>query len=328
MISNNLQKGFSILELIISIMISTILMTAALTIFQQVSSGSRKIQNVTSKDLSLMILEKRLSDDLLGLSPVWFTKENITKKPEAQNESAKTAKSSDTKKQSLEQKEPNIEKNNFFYAQTQNNQLDFMTFISTNTLQSFATPRLYIARIVYLLQPDPNKSGFFMLQRKEEAQISNEINIEKIRQGTFYTIVKNIKNCSLEYGFIDLSPEKRAKSPDKEWKMKWVQQWGKEQENEKTENSDSEQYTPKLPDTVRIKITLQEFENGPTSEHQIYCIVPPSKEASIASITQKRKQQEITAQQTNLSNASAIMNNVQNSKATASTKNLFQTAKG
>jgi len=292
-------------------------------IYQQVSSSSKKIQNITSKDLSLTILEKRLSDDFLTLSPIWFTKEHIAKKVQLKNESQQTAKQSEaknstTKKDENESKEPNIEKNNFFYAQTQNNQIDFMTFITTNTLQSFATSHLYIARVVYLLQPDPQKPGFFMLQRKEEAQISNEFNIEKIKEGIFYTLIKNIKNCTLDYGFIDISPEKRSQNPDQEWKMKWVQQWGKQQEQEKTQKEGSQEYTPKLPDTVRIKITLQEFEGGPTTDHEIYCIVPPSKEININSITQKRKQQEFSAQQNNLSNANTIMNNVQASKAAKS----------
>jgi prepilin-type N-terminal cleavage/methylation domain-containing protein len=320
MIKRQLQNGFTILEFVISMMISAILMTAALTIYQQVSSSSKKIQNITSKDLSLMILQKRLSDDLLALSPIWFTKENITKNPQAKDENTQTpkqgeAKNSPKQTEEKEAKEPNIEKNNFFYAQTQNNQIDFMTFITTNTLHSFATPHAYIARVVYFLQPDPQKQGFFILQRKEEAKISNEFNVEKIKEGTFYTLIKNIKSCTLEYGFIDISPEKRSQNPDQEWKMKWVQQWGKQQEQQKAKDTQTEEYIPKLPDTVRIKITLQEFETGPITEHEIYCIVPPSKEVSVSSIAQKRKQQEFYAQQNNLSNANTIMNNVQASKA-------------
>jgi prepilin-type N-terminal cleavage/methylation domain-containing protein len=321
--NHHLKKGFSILEFVISMMISTILMTAALTIYQQVSSASKKIQNITTKDLSLMILEKRLSDDLLALSPIWFTKEHIAKKPNnnlPKNNPPSQTENEDKAKSNIknEDKQPNIEKNNFFYAQTQNNQIDFVTFITTNTLQSFATPHAYIARVVYLLQPDPQKPGFFMLQRKEDAQVSNEFNIEKIKEGMFYTLIKNIKSCTLDYGFIDISPEKRSENPDQEWKMRWVQQWGKQQEQEKIKEEGSQEYAPKLPDTVRIKLTLQEFETGPITEHEIYCIVPPSKEINIPSIAEKRTQQEFSAQQNNLSNANTIMNNVQASKAAKS----------
>lgn len=319
--TKHVQKGFSILEFVISLMISTMLMTAALTIYQQVSSSSKKIQNITSKDISLMILEKRLTDDLLGLSPLWFNKENITNTEQAKNNSKEQ---SSAKEQT---KDPNTEKNNFFYAQTQNNQIDFITFISTSTLHSFTSPRLYIARIVYMLQPDQDKPGFFILQRKEEKQISNEINLQKIKDGSFYTLIKNIKNCSLEYGFIDISPEKRSQASQDDWKMKWVQQWGKEQEQKKTSESEKEEYVPKLPDVVKIKITIQEFEGAPTTEHEIYCIVPPSKESNIDSITEKRKQKEASSQQANLANANTIMNKVQASKAAATKSNNPLTAK-
>lgn len=300
---HNIKPGFSIIELVIGLMISSILLTASLTIYNQISKSCNKIQAITTEDLAMIILQKRMSDDLLGLSALWFKPEDIKNTAQAKNS---------------EQKSPSIKENNYFYAQTNDEQLDFMTFISTNTLQAYPTPENYIARIVYLLKKDPAKEGFFLLQRKEESQISNEFDIEKIKEGKFYTIVSNIKKCKLEYGFIENNDNKKEKSSEKELKMKWVQQWSQEQEKEKM---DKKEKNPKLPDIIRITITLQEFTYKPETQHIFYCIVAQSKNVSVRSISQKRNERTTAATQNNLSNANTIMNRIQ-SAAQQSSKGI------
>jgi len=294
--NKSLKPGLSVIELVIGLMISSILLTATLTIYNQISKSCNKIQSLTSQDLAVMIFQKRLSDDLLGLCPLWFKSEDIK---------------SGTQAKTPEQKNSSLKENNYFYAQSQDEQIDFMTFISANTLQAYPAPENYIARIVYILKKDSHKPDFFILQRKEESQISNEFDIEKLKEGKFYTIVENVKKCKLEYGFAEKSDNKNEKKSDKEFKIKWVQQWSKEKE-EKKDATDKNEEQPNLPDVIRITLTLQEFSYKPETLHVFYCLLPQSKNISIGSLAQKRNQKTAKETQNNLSSANTIMNRIQN----------------
>lgn len=285
-----LKSGFSVIELIISFMISSILLTASLTIYNQISKSCSKIQDTTTQDLAVTILQKRLSNDLLGLCPLWFVQNDIKNNTQAKKTTERNT---------------DLQENNYFYAQTKDGHLDCMTFISTNTLEAYPYPEYYIARIVYLLKKDPNKEKFFLLQRKEETQISNEFNIEKLKEGRFYTIVENIKKCKLEYGFS----EKNEKNQDTESKIKWVQKWP---DQDSKEQKDTKETEPSLPDIIRMTIMVQESEYKPEIEHVFYCIVPQSKNIAIPSLAKKRIEKENASTQNNLTSASNIMNRVQN----------------
>ncbi len=290
----HLKSGFTAIEFVIGIMISAMMLTATLTIYNQISKSCSKVQNITSQDLAIIILQKRISDDLLGLCPLWFTKEHIKDTTQAKSDN---------------QQIPNTKNNNYFYAQTKDEQLDFMTFVSTNTLSAYPTAEHHIARIVYVLKKDAAKENLFLLQRKEEAQISNEFNIEKIKEGKFYTVIKNIKKCILEYGFIEQPDEKEEKNNSKEFKITWVKQWSEKEEKEK---KDKKNKIPDVPEVVKLTVTLQEFEDKPETMHTFYSVLPQSKNISIQSVAKKRNDKEATARQNNLSSANNIMNRIQN----------------
>lgn len=292
-----LKPGFSIIELVIGIMISSVLITISLTIYNQINKSCNKIQNITSQDLSMMILQKRMSDDLLGLCPLWFTQEDIKQSTQPKNIAPNT---------------DSTKNNNYFYAQTTDEQLDFMTFVSTNTLQAYPEPEHYIARIVYVLKKDLQKENFFTLQRKEETQISQEFNIEKIKEGKFYTIVENIKKCKLEYGFIEKPEDQKEQNVSKEWKFKWVQQWSEQQNKEK---KDQKEKAPNLPDIIRITITLQEFTYQAETIHTFYCMLPQSKNISLTSLAKKRNEKEAATRRSMADNTNNIKSNVEGRKA-------------
>lgn len=288
------KPGFSIIEVVIGLMISSILLTVSLTVYNQISKSCTKIQNTTSQDLAIMILQKRMSDDLLGLCPLWFTGNDIKTIINTKNN---------------EQKNQSIQENNYFYALTKNEQLDLMTFVSSNTLQTYPEPEHYIARIVYILKEDQNKENFFILQRKEESQISNEFDVEKIRDGKFYTVIDHIKKCKLEYGFMPTKNEVNQKKLNFTWVKEWSdQQKEKELEKKSAENKDS---IPKLPNIIRITITLQEMIETPEVEHVFYCLIPQNKNTPIKSLAKVRNEKEYAAQEGRLSSFDKVKNNIE-----------------
>src|SRR3990167_4155515 len=126
---NHKQAGFSIIEMMISIMISAMLMTAALTIYNQISKGTVSVARITQQDTQMMVLRDRLAADLQGLMPLWFTPEQYEK---LAGMNKKEAGPNATEKTPTTQPAGNNKRNNFLYAQSQNDQFHLLTFITTN----------------------------------------------------------------------------------------------------------------------------------------------------------------------------------------------------
>lgn len=281
----NKQPGFSVIELTISIMISAFLMTAALTIYHQISKGLTKMQFLTTQDTTVAIVKHRLSIDLQGLSPLWFSDDQYeelkTTAKESQSNSTPKTTPATTKKSP--EADPNNPSNGYLFAQSNNNQFQLLTFVTTNALPGYPCTPYRCVRVVYVLKQDPHHNNFFLLQRKEEHAISTKLNLEKLTQGHFYTIAKNITNCTIEYGFIDIPPDKRNQQSNQAWKMKWVHSWG-----QPTDEKKEEDYIPTLPDLIKLKITLQENTERPSQEHEICCLLPISNQVTFQSFAQQR----------------------------------------
>jgi len=298
------KAGFSVIEFVISIMISAMLMTASLTIYQQISRGMATIQVLTQEDIACTIVKNRLSLDLMGLCPLWFTAETQTSptSPDTQPKAGQLTQEVQPKAITTEPQNPNAQKNNYLFAQSKDNQFTYLTFITTSTLQTYVNPQYRCVRVVYALKQDETKSKnkdqnnptLFTLQRKQESKISNTFDKETITQGEFYTIAKNISKCVLEYGFIDASAQQREQQPEQEWKIKWVDHWGTS-DNTPGNKNESNDYVPTLPDIIRVKLTIQENPDKPGKEHEFCCLLPQSKEATFQSFAQKRKLEQRNA---------------------------------
>lgn len=287
------QYGFSVLELIISIMVSAMMMTAVLTIYNQISKAALTVQRITNTDTQLMILRDRLATDLQGLSPLWFTKETYEKLQKSKKDDSS----------SLQNQEPSLKNNtvnNFLYAQSLNDQFDVLTFITTNPLQQFSETQSRIVRVIYFLQPDKNQENTFKLMRKQEESISAELDLEKLKSGTFDQIVHNITHCKIEYGFVEQqqqetaksgepegkSPQQTAKIPDKPPVFKFVTQWGKQ-----NEDAQKNEKIPTLPDIVKLTMKIKSPSQQDAKTYELLCMIPTSQTTEIKSFAQIREEQ-------------------------------------
>lgn len=273
-----LQSGFSVLEIIISIMISAMLMTASLTIYNQISKGALTVARITQTDTQIMILHNRLITDLQGLMPLWFTAQHYEQlKKTEQGKDAKEATAS-----------PNgsLKENNFLYAQSSNDQFDLLTFVSTNALQVYGDQPIRTVRIVYLLQPDGDT---FKLMRKEEHEISGDFNLEKLKSGKFNLIAHKITKCIIEYGFIETDKKKaeETKENQKPFEFKFVSKWGGA-----TESNTQEDKAPTLPDILKLTISIQTNPNQDPKKYELFCTIPTSHAPTIKSFAQKRQEEK------------------------------------
>lgn len=274
------QPGFSALEMIIGILISAILMTASLTIYNQISKGALTVARITQTDTQVMIVHNRLVTDLQGLIPLWFTKEHYEQlKKTEQGKDAKEISPSSNNASSQKQ-------NNFLYAQSNNDQFDILTFVSTNALQVYGDQPIRTVRIVYTLQPDGQT---FKLMRKEENTIAGDFNLEKLKSGKFDQLAHKITKCTIEYGFIETEKKKAGTEKDNEkpFEFKFVSKWGGA-----TESNTEENKTPTLPDILKLKLSIQSNPNQDPKTYELYCTIPTSHAPTLKSFAQQRQEEK------------------------------------
>ncbi|MBP9764911.1 prepilin-type N-terminal cleavage/methylation domain-containing protein [Candidatus Babeliales bacterium] len=271
----NKQSGFSVIEMLISMMLSAMLMTAALTIYNQINKGVNKVDLIATNDSAIMIFHNRITQDLAGLYPLWLAQKPSEETPKEPNQNAKEQeKPKDSNPAETTQQNEQGLKALFLYAPEKKDQkhFDYITFITSNPMQTYPAQGQQSVRVVYKVVSDPNQPSAFMIQRKEETSISPYIDPEKIMGGDFYTIVSSVQSIQIEYGFIEKSPEERKKNPDDPWTLKWVSSWGS------SDKTSSENYIPTMPDAVRIKITLIRKADQKTFDYESYCMIPVCKE--------------------------------------------------
>lgn len=284
--------GFSILELVIGLMISTMLITISFSIYNQIARSTQFVQRITTADTHAIILKDRLQKDILGIMPLWFTKKDY-------EESVKTKTSTQPKepeqKEQHESKENKQEtsknkENNFFYSSnhTTHNTLDCFSFITTNPLRMYgSSEHKPCVRVVYQLQKETKKESLFRLFRKEIDEL--EFNTETIRNaGTFYEIASNIKTFSIEFGFIDpikivnqIGDNKTDISPDKSTEFTWINEWDAKKE--------SAIKKPILPKFIKIKIVFTEEKGTHEQEYNFCFLVPLDTITPYATFSQRRK---------------------------------------
>lgn len=183
------SPGFSMLEIIVVMAVSTIIMTCLFEIYNQTSSNMNKVQRFVLQDSHIITLQHRLEKDFTGLSAIWY-KQSDFEKIKAQQEKKEPSK--DFKKQSF-----------YFYSTNKDQQLDILTFITTSSLQSYGDVSSSFVRVVYKLEPDTINKGLFKLMRKEIFPATEFIDEKVLNAGNFYELTTGIKSIQVSYHLVD-----------------------------------------------------------------------------------------------------------------------------
>lgn len=283
-----MKPGFSILEFVIGAMISTILITAAFTVYDSISRSSRKIQLISTEDTKIMLFYHRLQKDLTSLCPLWFTKEPYEKAKSTSSSSEKESSKPKPPTQPSEQKDPNIHENGFFYAQTnKNNELEYFTFVTTEGMHVFDEPSNPLVRIVYRLIKDPQYQQNLLLQRKEIHTISSDFKEQEIiNEGKFYTLIDTILSCKIDFIFIDTPKEKKDEQADKEITLKNLKNWGANKET--SENSDTHEQQPVFPQFIKFRIKFANTQEKEPAEHEIVFQIFASPQSKLTPLIEQK----------------------------------------
>lgn len=284
--------GFSILELVIGLMISTMLITISFSIYNQIVRSTQFVQRVTTTDIHAIILKDRLQNDILGIMPLWFTKKDYEESAKAKTSTQPKESEHEEQPESKENKQETSKnkENNFFYSSnhTTHNTFDCFSFITTNPLHMYgSSEHKPCVRVVYRLQNDTTHESQFRLFRKEIDDL--EFNLEAIHNsGALYEIASNIKTFSIEFGFIDPiktsnQTEKKEAAPlqDKSIEFTWINEWDAKKE--------STIKKPILPKFIKIKIVFTEEKSTHEQEYNFCFLVPLDTIAPYATFSQRRK---------------------------------------
>lgn len=220
--SNKLTSGFTIIEILLVIVISALLSNLLYIAFDQARKSVVKIDNIIDSDEALLLFYNQLDKDI---SAAFVPQALLDQNKPDQNKDEKKKNILQNKTQ-LAPIDQNIDKNKeqdknkiekIFFSQSNNENLSFLTFVTTNSLSNYNNPSAHIVRIVYKLEPVAGEDNNYKLLRQELSDIifknlsDNKNNNNKFLRRS-YELISNIK--SLKVSFI--APELKEKNKDLE----------------------------------------------------------------------------------------------------------------
>lgn len=230
--------GFTLIELIISMAISSMMIIILFTSFFQVNKTVQSVDTMISIDSRAVVLQNQFEMDISGafVPDITEIKEKKTEPLTKTTKEKAAAEKEIAEKKEQEQKPKKLEK--AFYSINQNKILKELTFITCNPLQIYGQTKPRMARVTYRLKEDKQIKGSYSLFRQESAQIIYGAEKNVIE----YEVVNNIKELLISYFIIPDEKGKEAK-PVNEWKS----DESKKQEKETT---------PKIPQYVTVKVNF------------------------------------------------------------------------
>lgn len=251
-----MKSGFSLIEILVAVAISSIVAWTLFFSFSQTQKSADLIEQMLSIDPKIMTLSNQFEKDITGVfvPKYWFpkeeSKESDNKQSEKKEESKKDLNSKPGQRIPVKKEEyKKIDK--VFFSSNEQSNLKEITFITCNPLQTYNNYKPRIVRILYKLVPDEENKNSYKLLRKESlnldfAKINEEKNIE-------YELASGIKSLSLSFIYPEEekkdSKEEAKKTEEKnkkEIKYKTLEIWNKD------ENKD----VPDIPQYVVLKVSL------------------------------------------------------------------------
>ena len=266
-----MKSGFTLIELSIGLLLSSIIGTALYSGFFVTNRVVESADNFISLDFRSALIENQLDKDLAGIfvpeeSDVVTTSTN---KKDSQ-EKNKTTESKKEVKPVEEKPVKPIDK--IFYSMNgSGGSLNVLTFITNNPIKVYekaanVKPKSRMVRIAYRLIPQEDNPKAFSLVRQESSEFDfNAFDLKSSKPIRGYELARDIKNITVEYNFpVQKSPPPTAKQekpladkqekPKPEYKM--VKTWGLEPNTEQ----------PKIPQFIKF---ICEFWDNKEQREQV-----------------------------------------------------------
>lgn len=286
--------GFSFIELMVGLLITSILSIALYQVFRQTQNSTQSIQSLMDYTVEVPVVYNQLEKDLTGL----FIPERYYKQLRA------AEKKSEQKTAEKKEKKKIKPISHLFYLQKSSKNLELLSFLTTHSLALYNSVVPRNVRVVYSLVPlSGDGEKLYRLVRQETSDIATDLKVFKGEKLRGYDLMTNIKSLSIEL----YTPEKLPKKAEK----------AKQQKEEKKRIY--RQFTTWIPDEIKAKTEYPvpafvvvkglvfdpltkrdrsfEWDFGITSfdgiEHQLQQIKEPSQQQA----PQQKNQQSTQVQQ-------------------------------
>ncbi len=191
------HNGFTLIELIIAIALSTIVSLILYNLLSQSSKTAQNIETLTDLDRKNYVLYRQLYTDLsCAFLPTQLYELEMTTTGTQQ---AKVAPEQE-KKFTIEQP---------FFAQDSKDNIGEISFITTNALQNYPDITPNVVRVVYRLLPDKESPPYFKLFRQQSNDLSTKVLKDNDgSQFRMYEIADGIRFFKAKY--FDLKKDRDA----------------------------------------------------------------------------------------------------------------------
>ncbi len=227
-----MKRGFTIIELMISLVISSLVGISLYRMFFQTSKIVKDIVQVIYADEPIYPIYNQMQNDITGMfaprATVNFYLKTLAESgekkenPEEKKEPPKSLEDTDAEK-----KKPEVIKNVFFIETKETGYL-FLSFITTGGISELEangslSPSPFVRRVAYVIQEDPSRPGTMKLLYK----FSNEsLSMDLIKKPDYYPsykILDGIKEFTIEFTIFEpRSADDKSKGTSKivlkEWK--------------------------------------------------------------------------------------------------------------
>ena len=226
----NRTPGFSLIELIVGLLIMSIFSILLYSVYSQTVRSTKSIQSINDYTLLIPKIYNQIEKDIFALfipEQIWheLEKKNLPSTEPKKNQSNQNKKSSVDQEEQLK----SIVPTDIFYSDTQDKNLNIISFISTHSLVHYTTSVPYLTRIVYTLEPHSDNKNLFRLIRYELADLTKEFkylgktNNKKTIDSHY--LLSHIKNLSLKFlipkkSNSEIKPEQKKYQESSTWKIK------------------------------------------------------------------------------------------------------------
>lgn len=272
------NKGFSLLEIIITLLLTAIILTAVMQVAFRATQQDAFAKKHVSKDVKLIVMHTQFLQDISGLCSLVY--EHAEKSEEKSEKSAKPAEKQDNKQSD------DIKK--YFYSVQKDNHLDVLTFVTTHSLTFYGQDPKPLIRVTYTLAPGKDENSGFSLLRKETTTLAFE---EAEKSGKYAVLLDGIKKFETTYFYVKpkkeekTGSEKGGKKSEKEELPELAAQkdWGMQQPDEK------EPIEQKIPSFILIQC---ECENGLKQDFWYEVLSLSQEAAQVPKMTPSKKGSE------------------------------------
>lgn len=206
------KYGFSLIEILIAMLISSVLMLSLYQIYRQVQRAVLSIHRVIDIDTPLTSMHDRLEIDLTGaIVPASYmldVKKLLDKETNEKND-----------KQAAEKPDESIKKLTDVFTYTAADKNFKLTFLTTGGIQSIDTSlddgkayvalKPYIKRVFYSLEPDQNNPGLFSLMWGQTDNLT--LTLADISKVTQYELAWGIKELSMTFFVYEMPKDAESK---------------------------------------------------------------------------------------------------------------------